>query len=237
MSDPAPAPDRPGGPVQGRAPSRLPLSLLIPLGALVIIILLVLGSSRILLGVPAVAAPYVSLVVAAAALAVGAGVAALPRVRTSHLAAALGAVTGVAMLAGGLVAATVSGRPPAGAPGEAAAPPPPAPGSPQASPPLAGCAPSGTAIRVVAQGIAFDQGCLAAPAGEPFTIEFANDDEGIPHNVAIYTDEGAATSLFVGEIFPGPETRTYRVPALDPGTYFFRCDVHPAQMTGTFVVR
>jgi len=26
------------------------------------------------------------------------------------------------------------------------------------------------------------------------------------------------------------------VPALDAGTYFFRCDVHPTTMTGTFVV-
>ena len=30
---------------------------------------------------------------------------------------------------------------------------------------------------------------------------------------------------------------TYDVPALEPGTYFFRCDVHPGQMTGTFVVK
>jgi plastocyanin len=29
---------------------------------------------------------------------------------------------------------------------------------------------------------------------------------------------------------------TYGVPALAPGTYFFRCDVHPA-MSGELVVR
>jgi hypothetical protein len=42
--------------------------------------------------------------------------------------------------------------------------------------------------------------------------------------------------LFVGEVFSGPDVVTYEVPALDAGTYFFRCDVHPTTMTGTFLV-
>jgi plastocyanin len=89
---------------------------------------------------------------------------------------------------------------------------------------------------IAAQGIAFDRDTLEAPAGKPFTIEFQNDDAGTSHNVAIYTDSAASTQLFVGEIFPGAAARTYSVPALDPGTYFFRCDVHPTQMTGTVLV-
>jgi plastocyanin len=32
-------------------------------------------------------------------------------------------------------------------------------------------------------------------------------------------------------------TTTYTFEAPDPGEYFFRCDVHPVDMTGTFVVR
>jgi len=58
----------------------------------------------------------------------------------------------------------------------------------------------------------------------------------VPHNIAIYTDDSAAESLFVGELVTGPKQVTYEVGALDPGTYFFRCDVHPTTMTGTFVV-
>jgi plastocyanin len=99
------------------------------------------------------------------------------------------------------------------------------------------CEPSGPIIEVSAEGVSFDQSCLAAPAGQPFTIGFTNNDGGIPHNVAIYTDESAAESVFVGEIFQGVDTMSYEVPALEPGTFFFRCDVHPGQMTGTFVVK
>jgi plastocyanin len=116
--------------------------------------------------------------------------------------------------------------------GATAAPPESSTGGPATAP----CEPSGTKLQVVAEGIAFDKGCLAAPSGQPFTIEFTNNDAGIPHNVAIHTDESASDALFVGEIFQGVETKTYDVPSLEPGTYFFHCDVHPTQMTGTFVV-
>lgn len=58
----------------------------------------------------------------------------------------------------------------------------------------------------------------------------------MPHNVAIYTDANAVSSLFVGELVSGPATITYKVPALKSGTYYFRCDIHPGVMYGTFVV-
>jgi plastocyanin len=61
-------------------------------------------------------------------------------------------------------------------------------------------------------------------------------DPGVAHNISIYTDETAATSLFTGDLVTGPNTATYKVGALKAGTYFFRCDVHPTTMTGTFVV-
>ena len=64
-------------------------------------------------------------------------------------------------------------------------------------------------------------------------VAFENDDDAVPHNVAIYADDSAAQSLFVGDLVEGPATVTYDVPALDPGVYYFRCDVHP-QMNGTW---
>jgi plastocyanin len=98
------------------------------------------------------------------------------------------------------------------------------------------CQPSGTELSIVAQGIAFDQTCLAAPAGQAFTIQFDNQDQALPHNVAIYgSGPPASDPLFQGEVFSGPDTRTYQVDALDAGQLYFQCDVHP-NMSGTFVV-
>jgi nitrite reductase (NO-forming) len=99
----------------------------------------------------------------------------------------------------------------------------------------AACEPSGTALSISAQNVAFSTDCLAAPAGKAFTIAFDNKDPGVPHNVSIYSDDSATKALFTGKTVSGPAKVVYEVPALDPGTYFFRCDVHPA-MTGTFVV-
>jgi plastocyanin/uncharacterized membrane protein len=73
---------------------------------------------------------------------------------------------------------------------------------------------------------------LQLAANEPVALAFDNEDGGVQHNVAIYTDSSAEESLFVGDLIAGPDTVTYDVPPLDPGTYFFRCDVHP-QMNGT----
>lgn len=95
---------------------------------------------------------------------------------------------------------------------------------------------AGDVVRIAANNIAFDQAALTAPAGRPFSIVFENQ-EPVPHNVAIYTDASAGQALFVGEIFAGPAERTYAVPALPAGSYFYRCDVHPAQMTGTLVAQ
>lgn len=99
------------------------------------------------------------------------------------------------------------------------------------------CTPSGAAVSVTAHHIHFSASCLAAHAGKPFTITFRNQDSGVPHNVAIYSNSSAAKVLFRGQIVTGSSTVTYHVPALPAGTYYFRCDVHPTAMHGTFVVK
>jgi len=100
------------------------------------------------------------------------------------------------------------------------------------------CEPDGTTVKVSAQNTAFDTDCLAAPASQAFTIEFTNNDAGIPHNVDIYDKQGGTHLGGAGstDFFPGPGTTTYDVSPLDAGTYFFQCDVHPTAMFGTFVV-
>lgn len=101
----------------------------------------------------------------------------------------------------------------------------------------ADCAPEGTELQILAKDIEFDPKCLAAEARIPFTITLDNQDEGIPHNISISTDAEWTDVLYTSETFNGIESRTFDVPALDAGTYFFRCDVHPIPaMSGAFVV-
>jgi plastocyanin len=98
------------------------------------------------------------------------------------------------------------------------------------------CSPTGTSLSISAKNIKFDTDCLAAPAGKPFTIPLDNQDPETPHDVSIYSDPGMSQALFKGTIFDGVKTETYHVHPLQPGTYHFHCDVHPA-MEGTFIVK
>jgi plastocyanin len=100
--------------------------------------------------------------------------------------------------------------------------------------------PSGSSVTIdlIAKSFAFDKKTITVPAGAQVTVNFDNQDSGIPHNFAVYTNSSASTSIFVGQIISGPKTITYKFTApATPGTYFFRCDVHPTTMTGSFVVQ
>ncbi len=97
-------------------------------------------------------------------------------------------------------------------------------------------APAATVIRISAQNIAFDLSQIEVPADQPFQIEFANNDPGIPHNVAIHEGSPTGIPVFVGEIVTCVTTITYDVPALPAGTYGFVCTVHP-NMTGTLTAK
>jgi plastocyanin len=96
----------------------------------------------------------------------------------------------------------------------------------------------GTAtVDLAAANLAFNASTIMVPAGAEVTVNFDNMDDGILHNVAVYTDSSATEEIFVGETITGPAETTYTFTAPEePGTYFFRCDVHPQQMTGDFIV-
>lgn len=85
----------------------------------------------------------------------------------------------------------------------------------------------------------FDQSELTAQADGKVTVRFENEDPGVPHNWAVYTDDSASEAIAGANesICTGPcsEEVTFDLPA--PGEYFFRCDVHPTQMKGTFIVQ
>ncbi|HET6770936.1 MAG TPA: cupredoxin domain-containing protein, partial [Actinomycetota bacterium] len=101
------------------------------------------------------------------------------------------------------------------------------------------CEPSGTELTLTAPPGAvadgFAETCLAAPAGEPFSVAFDNQD-ALPHNLGIYTSSGGDRLFSPPETPNGGESVTYEVEAIqDPGQYYFQCDLHP-NMNGTFVV-
>jgi plastocyanin len=91
-------------------------------------------------------------------------------------------------------------------------------------------------LNITAQAVEFDMDTITVPAGANVTMAFDNRDEGVPHNVAVYTDPSMAEEIFVGEIITGPAEITYTFTAPEePGTYYFQCDVHPS-MNGDFIV-
>ena len=92
--------------------------------------------------------------------------------------------------------------------------------------------PSGPTI--VAKDMAFAPSTVEIAANKSVTIHFDNQDSA-PHNVAIYKDATASEKISIGAIVSSSKTDQV-VPALAPGTYFFRCDVH-TNMTGAIVVR
>lgn len=195
---------------------RLVLPILLPVGILVAIAALLFAFSRILLSLPKEAATATALIVAFSVMVVAGIAASRTRVAASSLASMVGVIAGVAMLAGGIALLAFGA-------GEEESP--------------GGEGPA-VVIALAARDIAFDQTSLTVPAGKPFAIDFDNQDARIQHNVQIFDNpDFAGSPLLDGTIITGPEKITYDVPALGPGTYSFRCVIHPVQMQGTIEAR
>lgn len=88
-------------------------------------------------------------------------------------------------------------------------------------------------VTLTATETAFSVDSITVEADEPFVLALDNRSS-VPHNLAIYADDEA---VFVGDVFAGPKEVAYQLPTLEPGSYEFRCDVHPQQMTGVLEAR
>ncbi|MEA2518154.1 MAG: hypothetical protein QOF49_234 [Chloroflexota bacterium] len=99
--------------------------------------------------------------------------------------------------------------------------------------PSAAAAPPGT-VKVVAEGVKFQEATLSAPADQPLKIDFDNKDAGTPHDVDFL--DAAGKKVYDMKEFPGPAQKTFDVPALAAGTYKFQCSIHPALMNGQLTV-
>ncbi len=92
-------------------------------------------------------------------------------------------------------------------------------------------------IELTARKIAFDRKSITVRTGQKVSIKFHNQDDGIPHNFALYIDSSASQAIFQGEIITGVKDITYAFTApKDIGDYYFQCDVHPV-MNGIFKVK
>ena len=88
--------------------------------------------------------------------------------------------------------------------------------------------------------IRFDKSELTIAADTNVTITVENTDDGVAHSFAVYESEEGA----LGGEDPIAETEICTAPCVDTvtlnlsaGEYFFRCGVHPSQMTGTLIAK
>jgi plastocyanin len=109
----------------------------------------------------------------------------------------------------------------------------PPPGGP---PPSGGPPPPGGALELHAANTAFSPTTLSATSTD-VTIHFVNDDAGIPHNVAVFNGADASAPAIVhSDLLTGPANEDVTLTLPGNGTFFFHCDVHPTQMTGTITL-
>ncbi len=89
------------------------------------------------------------------------------------------------------------------------------------------------AVEISAADLEFDANVIEATAGEAFTVTFTNN-EAVPHNFSVYAEEGGE-AIARGPIIGEGEVDEVEIVALEPGEYYFVCDLH-TEMNGIIVV-
>ncbi len=87
------------------------------------------------------------------------------------------------------------------------------------------------AVVLTAKNLQFDTQEIRVKAGTDATIVFVNRDSDV-HNLAIRTERGFDGDLVFRNDPVGSSTIVLDIGVLQPGTYYFLCEVHPS-MTGT----
>jgi plastocyanin len=196
---------------------KLPLPILIPVGALLLIAALAFGLSRILLNVPSEAAVIIALVVAIDVLGAAAYLTARPRLSRGTMAELMMVALFPVII--GIVLTQINFS---SSETEAPKPPP-------------GAGPATNSATLDAKGVAFTEKTLTVLGTKGFTVHFDNEDP-TAHNFGIYDKKGGK-ELFKGSVVTGPTTTDYNVKPLKAGDYYYQCDIHPDSMNGTLTVK
>ena len=96
-------------------------------------------------------------------------------------------------------------------------------------------------LEVTSTGISFAPDALEAAAGEDFRIVYANVQDGVSHNFAIFASEDDATGggdpIAATTVKNGADTQELLVAGLAAGDYFIWCEIHTSSMTATLTVQ
>jgi cytochrome c oxidase subunit 2 len=95
---------------------------------------------------------------------------------------------------------------------------------------------SGNALKITAHNISWNTNCLHIQADGSIPITVQNLDAGISHNFAIWDGIDTKQQFFATGKFPGVATKTFTIPELQAGKYYFQCNVHGPAMSGVFIV-
>lgn len=220
------------------ARERVVLPIAIPVGVLAFALLAIYGLSRVYLEIGGDGAVALAGGLAIGVLLIGLYFAANPRAPGWQIAGVL--VIVAAALAGGTTWALVEkDDSPAAANG----------GEPTSTP--ADGAPTGGNLIIMGDNFIEYEGekspAISVPLGQEVTFDVENRGTAI-HNLQVNgTDDTYAVTIcepgnasrFCSDPSPllGSETGTMAVQFDEPGTYNFRCDFHPFEMTGTLVVQ
>ncbi len=221
-------PGLPSAPAE--AHERLALPLLVPLGVLAFALLVIYGLSRVYLNVDKDVATPLAAGIAIGILATAWYLATHPRVQPWQIGVIVVAAAGL-LLGGGIYAAVhESGTETAAVAGPSAS------ASPAASPGGSPSAPAGGPAIAMIPTLKFDKSELTVTADSDVTVSIDNKDTTVLHNFAVYKSKADADAnkpaIAKTQFCAGPCQATLAL-KLAPGDYYFRCDVHPQQMTGT----
>jgi len=218
----------PGTEAPTRAYDRLVLPLAIPVGVLAFALLIIYGLSRIYLTLPGNWATPLAAGIALGVLGAAWYFATHPAIPRIQIAGFF--VVVLAVFAGAATTAAVRDSQNAEKKTVEASPTAAAGANATAAPSVPG------ALALVGKDLKFDKSTLEAKAGT-VVIEFDNQDSGVMHNLHVFKGKDASgESVGATDIAMGPTKQTLTL-NLQPGTYYYQCDVHQTTMTGKLVVQ